>query len=200
MSSKRRTSLEGDTRELAERHAAEHAESINVPPIKMGTQEWYEWVTTQEKTRSGGEQSSSETESGESTLADPTNRPPVPAPAGHTSTAVIVGIGGAPTRATTFPETAEGRKRRPVASGVLDYFPDALVAIAEVSWTGNEQHNPGQPLHWARGKSGDHADALVRHLMQRGMLDSDKLRHSAKAAWRALALLQEEIENENEQG
>lgn len=109
------------------------------------------------------------------------------------------GIGGAPTRATTIPEDAPSRKRHPVASGVLDYFPDALVALANVSWHGNEHHNPGQPLHWARGKSGDHADALVRHFLQRGTRDTDGIRHSAKIAWRALAMLQEEIEAEQAQ-
>ncbi len=106
----------------------------------------------------------------------------------------IKGIGGAPTRATTFPTDAKGRKARPIASGVLDYFPDALVALAEVSFKGNEQHNPGKPLHWARSKSGDEGDALMRHFMQRGLMDDDGLRHSAKLAWRALALLQKEIE------
>jgi hypothetical protein len=92
------------------------------------------------------------------------------------------------------------RKQHPVTSGVLDYFPDAIKEIAHVSWVGNEQHNPGEPLHWAKGKSGDHADALVRHLLDRGTLDSDGCRHSAKVAWRALALLQEEIEAENKKG
>jgi hypothetical protein len=99
-----------------------------------------------------------------------------------------------PTRASSFPHDAAGRKARPVASGVLDYFPDALVAIAHVSWLGNEQHNPGQPLHWARNKSSDEADALLRHFLQRGSLDDDGVPHSAKLAWRALALLQKEIE------
>lgn len=102
----------------------------------------------------------------------------------------------APARATTFPEDAAGRKSRPVASGVLDYFPDALVAIAHVSWVGNEQHNPGQPLHWDRAKSTDESDAMLRHFLQRGTMDTDGVRHSAKMAWRALALLQKEIEND----
>jgi hypothetical protein len=106
------------------------------------------------------------------------------------------GPGGAPTRATTLATDAEGRKRQPVASGVLDYFPDALVAIAEVSWAGNDQHNPGAPLHWDRSKSSDEADALIRHFLQRGLRDTDGLRHSAKMAWRALALLQKEIEQD----
>ena len=106
----------------------------------------------------------------------------------------LLGPGGAPTRATTFPEDADGRKRRPVASGVIDYFPDALVAVSEVSFAGNEQHNPGQSLRWTRGKSGDESDALMRHFLQRGTIDTDGIRHSAKVAWRALAMLQKEIE------
>lgn len=90
----------------------------------------------------------------------------------------------------------EDRKNRPIARGVLDYFPDALAEIALVSKTGNDQHNPGQPLHWAKEKSTDHADCIIRHLIDRGKLDSDGMRHSAKVAWRALALLQTELEEE----
>lgn len=86
------------------------------------------------------------------------------------------------------------RKALPICTGVLDYFPDALLEVARVSKTGNDQHNPGEPLHWARSKSGDHADAQVRHILDRGKIDTDGMRHSAKAAWRALALLQEELE------
>lgn len=91
------------------------------------------------------------------------------------------------------------RKRAPVATGVVDYFPDALKAVAECSLVGNEQHNPGSELHWDRSKSGDEADALVRHLIDRGKLDTDGVRHSAKVAWRALALLQKEIEAETKE-
>ena len=104
------------------------------------------------------------------------------------------GIGGAPTRATTLPEGAADRKKFPVASGFLDYFPDAIVAVAHISYRGNQQHNPDKPLHWDRSKSGDEADTLMRHFLQRGTLDTDGVRHSAKLAWRALALLQTEIE------
>lgn len=87
------------------------------------------------------------------------------------------------------------RKRMPMASGLLDYFPDALAAVAEVSFIGNEKHNPGEPLHWAFGKSMDHADCIMRHLVERGGFDGDT-RHSAALAWRALALLQEELMRE----
>ena len=92
------------------------------------------------------------------------------------------------------------RKTYPIATGVVDYFPDALAEIARVSYIGNEQHNPGQPLHWDRSKSQDEADALMRHFIQRGTLDSDGTRHSAKVAWRALALLQKELEHERNKG
>jgi hypothetical protein len=86
------------------------------------------------------------------------------------------------------------RKQYPIATGVLDYFPDALAVIARVSKLGNDQHSPGQPMHWARAKSNDQADTILRHLSSRGTLDTDGVPHSAKMAWRALALLQTEIE------
>jgi len=94
------------------------------------------------------------------------------------------------------PSQADERKALPLFSGVLAYFPDALLAVADVSKKGNDQHNPGEPLHWAKEKSADEADALVRHLLDHGTLDSDGVRHSAKVAWRALALLQREIDKE----
>lgn len=102
----------------------------------------------------------------------------------------------APPPALALPTDAKARKAIPIVAGCLDYFPAALAAVAELSRVGNEQHNPGQPMHHARGKSNDHADCIVRHLMDRGTVDTDGIRHAAKAAWRALALLQEELERE----
>lgn len=95
-------------------------------------------------------------------------------------------------------ESAEWRKQRPLVRGVLDYFPDALMEVAYCSFVGNEQHNPGEELHWAKEKSTDEADALLRHLAKRGTMDSDGVRHTAKVAWRALALLQRELDTEKE--
>ena len=95
---------------------------------------------------------------------------------------------------STLPTDSKARKDIPLVRGLLDYFPGALAAVAEVSRVANEQHNPGAEMHWAREKSKDHADCLVRHLVDRGAKDADGLRHSAKIAWRALALLQEELE------
>lgn len=95
-----------------------------------------------------------------------------------------------------LPEDSAERKRIPLVTGVLDYFPAALVEVAKVSFAGNEKHNPGQPLHWARGKSNDHADAIGRHLLERGSIDAiTRVRNSAQLAWRALALLQQEMED-----
>lgn len=93
-----------------------------------------------------------------------------------------------------LPNEAADRKAAPMASGALDYFPLAVAEVARISKAGNDQHSPGQPLHWARHKSGDHADCIVRHLVERGLIDNDGQRHTAKVAWRALALLQEELE------
>lgn len=91
----------------------------------------------------------------------------------------------------------EIRKNTPITTGVMDYFPLALAEVARVSKVGNDQHNPGQPLHWSKEKSTDHADCISRHLIDRHSRDTDGQRHSAKLAWRALALLQIELENEN---
>jgi hypothetical protein len=81
-----------------------------------------------------------------------------------------------------------------MARGLLDYFPDALAAVAALSMAANEKHNPGEEMHWARGKSTDHADCIVRHLVDRGQLDDDGFLHDAKVAWRALAMLQTALE------
>ncbi len=88
----------------------------------------------------------------------------------------------------------QNRKEMPVFSGVLKYFPDAIREVAKTSWIGNQQHHPNKPLHWDRSKSGDELDALTRHLMEAGEIDTDLIRHSAKVAWRALANLQKELE------
>ncbi len=89
---------------------------------------------------------------------------------------------------------AQQRKDKPLMRGLLDYFPDALMAIAEISRLGNEQHHPGAPLHWEFDKSSDHADCAARHLVDRGTKDTDGADHSGKAAWRAIANYQVELE------
>jgi len=94
-----------------------------------------------------------------------------------------------------FMDEKEDRKKIPVYSGVINYFPDAIKEVAKCSYAGQQQHNPDKPLAWDRSKSGDELDALMRHLIDAGTIDTDGVRHSAKVAWRALANLQKEIEN-----
>ena len=91
---------------------------------------------------------------------------------------------------------AQERKDTPVFSGCLKYFPDALRDVARASKAGNDQHGNGPDLHWDRSKSGDELDALTRHLLEAGTIDTDGIRHSTKVAWRALANLQKEIEGD----
>lgn len=77
------------------------------------------------------------------------------------------------------------RGQYPMWDGLIAYFPSALAGVARVSMEGNSKHNPGEPLHHARGKSTDHRNKIIRHLMD-GDYD--------EAAWRCLALSQEEYE------
>lgn len=97
--------------------------------------------------------------------------------------------------------TSEQRKEFPMATGGLDYFPDAWAAISHLSWLANNKHNPGEPMHWARGKSMDHADCELRHMSSRKELDPAyrddilaEVFHLTEKAWRACAELQVEME------
>ena len=103
----------------------------------------------------------------------------------------------------TLPTDSEERKGYPLLSGCLKYFAAALAGVARTSKMGNDKHNPGQPLHHARGKSSDHGDCIVRHLMdvedllaarERGdttITDRQILDEAGSLAWRALAYSQE---------
>lgn len=90
------------------------------------------------------------------------------------------------------------RKLMPVATGVLKYFPDSQMLKAWISRVGNDKHNPGQPLHWAKEKSADEPDAEVRHMLDNfrglpadpGLEALAHLGHLASKAWRADADLQ----------
>ena len=90
------------------------------------------------------------------------------------------------------------RKEYPVFNGLLKYFPDACKYVSHVSFIANQQHNPGEPMHWAKEKSIGTGDELVRHLMDEEIYDTDGLRQRGKVAWRALELLQRELENDRE--
>lgn len=89
---------------------------------------------------------------------------------------------------------AKVRKGMPVFSGCLKLFPLAMAAVAELTLKSQQQHGLTGELKWDRSKSGDELDALTRHLLEAGTVDTDGIRHSAKVAWRALANLQKELE------
>lgn len=86
-----------------------------------------------------------------------------------------------------------GRKTVPLYEGVMGYFPDAMAALAEHSFKGNEKHNKGQPLHHARHKSMDHRDCIMRHLSNWDGMDGDA-DEAVALLWRAAALCQEKLE------
>jgi len=94
---------------------------------------------------------------------------------------------------------AQARKDVPVYSGFIKYFPLAIMEVAKLSKIANDQHNPGEPLHWAKEKSTDEPDAMMRHLIDHARgeeFDTDGVRHLTKVCWRACALLQRTLENE----
>lgn len=101
-----------------------------------------------------------------------------------------------------LPTDDKARKRLKLWTFLIDYFPDTFLALVEVAVTGNEQHNPGQPLHWAREKSTDQMNTAFRHQFDYGRgvkKDTDGQWHLAKAIWRLSAQLQLDIEEERRQ-
>lgn len=110
----------------------------------------------------------------------------------------------------TLPTDSKARKEYPLLSGCIRYFPAALAEVSAVSKRGNDKHNPGEPLHHARGKSMDHGDCIIRHTIDledmkaaaaRGPLTpagtAVLIEEAAQRAWRALAELQELCEDHN---
>ena len=101
----------------------------------------------------------------------------------------------------TLPTDSKERKNHPLLRGVLRYFPAALAGVALTSKQGNDKHNPGEDMHHARGKSSDHGDCLLRHLMDTQDLlaayeagtatPQQVLTEVNQMAWRALAYSQE---------
>jgi hypothetical protein len=99
---------------------------------------------------------------------------------------------------TALPKDYNARKALPLFDFLTKYFPLAVVELTKVAVAGNEQHNPGEPLHWARGKSMDQLNTAMRHMFDHGMgnvYDETSptvgpTMHLAKAAWRLLAEVQ----------
>lgn len=105
------------------------------------------------------------------------------------------------TRKLTLPTDSRERKNYPLYRGLLRYFPAALAGVANTSKIGNDKHNPGQDLHHSRGKSNDHGDCILRHLMdfedlfsayERGeATQAEVLQEANCVAWRGLSFAQE---------
>jgi hypothetical protein len=103
---------------------------------------------------------------------------------------------------STIPQGDAERKDAPMFRGLLGYFPWALFKVAYHSLRSDRKHNPGNPNAptWAREKSTDHPDCIVRHLTEAWgppaegfegtQLDWTEY-HLTAIAWRANALLQE---------
>lgn len=96
----------------------------------------------------------------------------------------------------SLPEDDAERSQMLMADGLLDYFPNALAEIARHSAAAAIKHHDGKDVHWNRRVSKDHRNKIMRHLIDSGKKDKDGNRHSTGLAWRALALLQEELEAE----
>lgn len=99
-----------------------------------------------------------------------------------------------------LPTDDKARKAIPAFTYLTEYFPDATMAEVGVAVAGNEQHNPGEPLHWAREKSKDQLNTAFRHMWDHKMgtkKDIDGQYHLAKAIWRLKAELQLTIEADN---
>lgn len=82
--------------------------------------------------------------------------------------------------------------KSPVFRGLLDYFPRACLAVADVSAAG------AQKYAWKGWESvpdgvNRYSDALVRHIINEsieGEFDPDGFLHKAQQAWNALAALE----------
>ena len=101
----------------------------------------------------------------------------------------------------TKKQIAEERKGIPVYTGFIKYFPLAILEVARLSKIANDQHSPGEPLHWAKEKSKDEPDAMMRHLIDEANgehFDTDNVRHLTKVAWRAMANLQRTLEHDED--
>lgn len=92
-----------------------------------------------------------------------------------------------------LPDDAAARREYPLLAGLLLYFPHACAAVAHHSHVSNEQHNPGEPMRWAKEKSIGTGDQVVRHTVEGVMGGEDSVTHLTAGAWRALELLERKL-------
>lgn len=77
----------------------------------------------------------------------------------------------------------------PVRRGLLEQFPKACLAVAEVSAFGAKKYTWGGWQHVEDGIN-RYGDAEMRHALQNGVDDESGLLHAAHEAWNALARLE----------
>ena len=113
-----------------------------------------------------------------------------------------------------FPQDDRQRKNLPVFAMLTRYFPKAVREVTKVCVVNNVRYNPERKpadINWARGKSPDQLGSLFRHILE-NVVDGhvfedvppevaaatgfDKVYVLAEAAWRALAALEVEIEQQ----
>ncbi len=91
------------------------------------------------------------------------------------------------------------RKDYPVLTGALMYFPYAFAELARLSARANEQHNPGEPIHWDYSKSIGDGNETLRHLMDScgpNPVDAEGVYHDVKVLWRAAETVERRIRRE----
>lgn len=96
-----------------------------------------------------------------------------------------------------LPTDSARRKEYPLHRGLLRYFPRACSEVSHLSYRASEQHGHAV-MHWEHGKSNDHPDCIVRHLIDEICADIDRTSTSdidrvdelTAVAWRALANLE----------
>jgi len=93
----------------------------------------------------------------------------------------------------------------PIWDYMFGYFPKAWLEEVRVAVTGNKQHNPGEKLHWARGKSMDQLNTAFRHLFDYAKAKSEGaivprdargMAVLAQSIWRLKAQLELDLEEE----
>lgn len=92
-----------------------------------------------------------------------------------------------------LPISSAARKEIPLWTGALAYAPAALALMAATSQKGNAKHNPGEPLHHARGKSIDHQDCIARHMVDFDAMVAYRQRYGEDSV--PLTALEEELGN-----
>jgi hypothetical protein len=94
-----------------------------------------------------------------------------------------------------LPSDDQQRKMIRAFQGFVQYFPDAIALVALLSKVANDQHNPGEAMHWAKDKSTEELDSLMNHLIDIGSKgelsqDADGVLDAIKVGWRGMANLQ----------